>query len=269
MVCDRIHLMRDGSWLRHCSRGGVEREQWDALISLVQTHIVSDQMDIWLWSADGSGVFSVSMARVLINKGTLVIGEEETRWSKVVPIKINVFIWRMILDKLPTRLNLMLRGLDVQSNLCGICGTHIESIDHVMLHCQVASDLWRLIGRWWNLVIPVFISFKEFLSWLDNLNISSVSKKVFNVVVITAAWSIWRFRDEPIFGDTKPKKSILFDYIVSMAFYGLLVEEISLSSNDPVICWYITSLYLKHKHTIKLALKWILFLYRVLEVRIL
>ncbi|GKA19247.1 RNA-directed DNA polymerase, eukaryota, reverse transcriptase zinc-binding domain protein, partial [Tanacetum coccineum] len=190
MVCDRIHLMRDGSWLRHCPRGGVEREQWDALISLVQTHIVSDQMDRWLWSADGSGVFSVSMARVLIDKGTLVIGEEETRWSKLVPIKINVFMWRMILDKLPTRLNLMLRGLDVQSNLCGICGTHIESIDHVMLHCQVASDLWRLIGRWWNLVIPVFISFKEFLSWLNNLNISSVSKKVFNVVVITVAWSI-------------------------------------------------------------------------------
>ncbi|GKC48431.1 RNA-directed DNA polymerase, eukaryota [Tanacetum coccineum] len=57
MVCDRIHLMRDGSWLRHCPRGGVEREQWNALISLVQTHIVSDHMDRWLWSADGSGVF--------------------------------------------------------------------------------------------------------------------------------------------------------------------------------------------------------------------
>ncbi|GJW74853.1 RNA-directed DNA polymerase, eukaryota [Tanacetum coccineum] len=120
MVCDRIHLMRDGSWLRHCPRGGVEREQWDALISLVQAHIVSDQMDRWLWSANDPGVFSVSMARVLIDKGTLVIGEEETRRSKLVPIKINVFMWRMILDKLPTRLNLMLRGLDVQSNLCGI-----------------------------------------------------------------------------------------------------------------------------------------------------
>ncbi|GJR38800.1 RNA-directed DNA polymerase, eukaryota [Tanacetum coccineum] len=73
MVCDRIHLMRDGSWLRHCPRGGVERKQWDALISLVQTHIVSDQMDIWLWSADGSGVFSVSMARVLIDKRASMI----------------------------------------------------------------------------------------------------------------------------------------------------------------------------------------------------
>ncbi|GJT06022.1 hypothetical protein Tco_0840484 [Tanacetum coccineum] len=103
-----------------------EREQWDALISLVQTHIVSDQMDRWLWSADGSGVFSVSMARVLIDKGTLVIGEEETRWSKLVPIKINVFIWRMILDKLPTRLNLMLRGLDVQCNLWHLWYTHRE-----------------------------------------------------------------------------------------------------------------------------------------------
>ncbi|GJS85893.1 nucleotide-binding alpha-beta plait domain-containing protein [Tanacetum coccineum] len=121
-------------------------------------------MDRWLWSADGSDVFSVSMVRVLIDKGTLVIGEEETRWSKLVPIKINVFMWRMILDKLPTRLNLMLRGLDVQSNLCVICGTHIESIDHVMLHCQVAlehftfRDLWKEcqeFGRVIDAFIPV------------------------------------------------------------------------------------------------------------------
>ncbi|GKC23457.1 hypothetical protein Tco_1025607, partial [Tanacetum coccineum] len=31
------------------------------------------------------------------------------RWVKVIPIKINVFAWRVRLDKLPTRLNLSLK----------------------------------------------------------------------------------------------------------------------------------------------------------------
>ncbi|GKE44364.1 hypothetical protein Tco_1471648, partial [Tanacetum coccineum] len=45
----------------------------------------------------------------LIDDSILLKEEVITRWVKVMPIKINVFAWRVHLDKLPTRLNLSLK----------------------------------------------------------------------------------------------------------------------------------------------------------------
>nr|GEV09908.1 tobamovirus multiplication protein 3 [Tanacetum cinerariifolium] len=52
--------------------------------------------------------FSVKYVRQLIDDSILPMEEVATRWVKVMPIKINVFDWRVHLDKMPTRLNLPL-----------------------------------------------------------------------------------------------------------------------------------------------------------------
>ncbi|GJY33132.1 ribonuclease H-like domain-containing protein [Tanacetum coccineum] len=39
-----------------------------------------------------------------------------TRWIKTIPIKVNVFAWKLHLDRLPTRSNLLKRGIQVQSS---------------------------------------------------------------------------------------------------------------------------------------------------------
>ncbi|GJY08582.1 hypothetical protein Tco_0375636 [Tanacetum coccineum] len=41
-----------------------------------------------------------------------------TRWCTIIPRKVNIFMWRMLLDSLPHRLNLSSRGLDIDSILC-------------------------------------------------------------------------------------------------------------------------------------------------------
>ncbi|PWA46631.1 RNA-directed DNA polymerase, eukaryota [Artemisia annua] len=173
----------------------------------------------WVWSGDGTRVFTVASGRSIIDTGTLVIDNTPTRWSKDVPIKINVFIWKLLLDKLPTRDNLEEKGLDVPSSLCGVCDHVTESSSHVFLSCQVAMEIWRQFGRWWDLDIPHLSSMKDLLEWVDNLKISKIQRMGLYNVVITAAWSIWRFRNETIFGVNKPKKALIFDFIVSQAFF--------------------------------------------------
>nr|GEV13522.1 retrovirus-related Pol polyprotein from transposon TNT 1-94 [Tanacetum cinerariifolium] len=71
------------------------------------------------------GDFSVKSAREEIDKHILVVSRSQNRWSKVLPIKLNVFSWRMMLDRLPTS-------------------------------CSMSVNLARLIGRWWNIHIPIF-----------------------------------------------------------------------------------------------------------------
>ncbi|GJR69755.1 RNA-directed DNA polymerase, eukaryota [Tanacetum coccineum] len=49
-----------------------------------------------------------------------------TRWVKYVPIKINVFAWKVFLDRLPTRSNLQHRGVLVSDLLCPLCSSDQE-----------------------------------------------------------------------------------------------------------------------------------------------
>nr|GEY18060.1 RNA-directed DNA polymerase, eukaryota [Tanacetum cinerariifolium] len=66
----------------------------------------------------GSQEFSVKSSRILIDNTILSKAEVPTRWLRVVPIKVNVHALRVCLDKLPTRANLSLRGMDIPSIAC-------------------------------------------------------------------------------------------------------------------------------------------------------
>ncbi|GJY27461.1 RNA-directed DNA polymerase, eukaryota [Tanacetum coccineum] len=199
----------------------VEKDQWVALLSLLETHVSSNQRDRWIWTGDGDGIYSVKCGRKLIDKGTLCLDTYATRWLKEMSTKVNIFIWRMLLNKLPTRMNLMNRGITVQSNQCGICDTRDETVIHLMLHCDLARDVWALVGRWWTLHFPSVLTIRELMSWVDDTRLHILAKKVLHVVVGTTAWSIWNFRNRNVFQEEKPKKALLFYSIVSTSFFWL------------------------------------------------
>ena len=98
---------------------------------------------------------------------------EATRWSKNIPSKVNVFLWRVKLNKLPSRVNLDRRGIEVDSTLCPSCLEDIETVNHSFFNCGMAKDLWALLAKWWELDFPVCGNVAEWHGWLDSLHVSS------------------------------------------------------------------------------------------------
>nr|GEU49936.1 zinc finger, CCHC-type [Tanacetum cinerariifolium] len=87
---------------RRASRGGVEEEQLQLLVDKLAPVVLSNLNDRWVWTLESSGEFSVRSARSYIDDALLPTVGAPTRWVSVVPIKINVFAWRVSLDrKLP------------------------------------------------------------------------------------------------------------------------------------------------------------------------
>ena len=117
-----------------------EEEMVGELILLLGT--VSLQVtreDRWLWTLETSHAFSV---RSLYNFLTLQPPAEQpddasSIWHKDVPLKVVLFAWRLIRDRLPTKDNLLRRGvIHFDSRLCVAgCGT-IETSYHLFLHCN-------------------------------------------------------------------------------------------------------------------------------------
>ncbi|GJY85830.1 RNA-directed DNA polymerase, eukaryota, reverse transcriptase zinc-binding domain protein [Tanacetum coccineum] len=107
------------SWVwtwRRPIRDGLEMAQLQDLMGLLINNFVPhNSPDTWTCSLDTSNLYKVSSLRRLIDHQTLESQVQEVRWNKTLPIKVNIHTWRLFLDRLPTRYNLDIRGIDLDS----------------------------------------------------------------------------------------------------------------------------------------------------------
>jgi len=80
-------------------------------------------------------------------------------WHKDVPLKVVLFAWGLFRDSLPTKDNLLRRGvIDNESRECVAgCGL-VESSDHLFLHCNISGFVWHFIYRWMGISVVVPLS---------------------------------------------------------------------------------------------------------------
>nr|GFA08908.1 hypothetical protein [Tanacetum cinerariifolium] len=123
-VASKLQASNVASSFRWPPRSSIENSQFIELGQILSSISLSSVSDKWSCTLHELGDFSVKSAREKIDKHVLVVSPSQNRWSKVLPIKLNVFSWSMMLDRLPTS--------------------------------SMPIDLTRLIGRWWNNHIPIF-----------------------------------------------------------------------------------------------------------------
>ncbi|GKA29339.1 RNA-directed DNA polymerase, eukaryota [Tanacetum coccineum] len=203
---------------RRAIRGGVESSQFSQLREMLDTVILSNMEDRWRWDLNGSGLFRVCDVRNYLDDFFLPKDDRGTRWVKCIPIKINVFAWRVSLDRLPTRVNLIRRDVQVPSPVCPICNSDDEDISHLLFRCSMAADIHRLICRWWDLSWAHIGSYAEWLSWFKDIRLGSKVKSFLEGVFYVSWWYIWTFRNKLLFAAIKPRKDVIFDDIISSSF---------------------------------------------------
>ncbi|GKA55171.1 RNA-directed DNA polymerase, eukaryota [Tanacetum coccineum] len=104
----------------------------------------------------------------------------QTRWIKYIPIKVNIFAWRARQDCLPTRVNLIRRGITIESSLCPVCSVCEEDVCHIFFRCDLAQLVLRRICRWWGLDPHDWSSFQEWQSWILSIQFSSKFESIGN-----------------------------------------------------------------------------------------
>ncbi|GJS17970.1 RNA-directed DNA polymerase, eukaryota, reverse transcriptase zinc-binding domain protein [Tanacetum coccineum] len=140
-VADKLNHPSLVHSFRRLPRGGAEEDQLAMLCSCLDNVILSNMDDRWCWNLNASGSFSVESTRSYIDDLMLPNLNVPARWVKVVPIKVNIHAWKVCLDKLPTRLNLSIRGIDIPSILCPICNSYVESSSRIFFSCSLARKL--------------------------------------------------------------------------------------------------------------------------------
>nr|GEZ06280.1 RNA-directed DNA polymerase, eukaryota, reverse transcriptase zinc-binding domain protein [Tanacetum cinerariifolium] len=91
---------------RRVPSGGLEQFQSQELLDNIEGVSLCESRNRWLWSLEGSGVFTVASVRRYIDERFLPEVSSKTRWINKVPIKVNIHAWKVKLDCLPTKINI-------------------------------------------------------------------------------------------------------------------------------------------------------------------
>ena len=94
----------------------------------------------------------------------------------------------------------------------------VETVNHILFTCDLAKDMWSLLAKWWELDVPFCTNILEWLSWIDSIPIDNKARTFLNGVGGTLMWSLWSFRNRLVFSNNPPKKSLLWDSIVSFSY---------------------------------------------------
>ena len=105
-----------------------------------------DLSDRWLWDSDSDAGYTVRSAYQQLTTHAEAEPPEVTTgdliWHKKVPLKVSIFAWRLLRDRLPTKNNLLRRGVvDAEAVMCVTgCGLE-ESVPHLFIHCPTFGTL--------------------------------------------------------------------------------------------------------------------------------
>ncbi|MCI11441.1 70 kDa peptidyl-prolyl isomerase [Trifolium medium] len=96
---------------------------------------------------DVGGVSRCLLALDLI--GSSYFAAEDLIWHKQVPLKVSIFAWKLLRDRLPTKANLVTRGIiSPEAHFCvSGCGG-IESAQHLFFTCGTFGSLWSSVRLW-------------------------------------------------------------------------------------------------------------------------
>ncbi|XP_071727663.1 uncharacterized protein [Rutidosis leptorrhynchoides] len=120
--------------------------------------LTEGKKDCWSWNLNSKGIYTVKDCSVLVEKVILprAVNSIESLRNGLVPKKVEVFIWRARLGRIPVRFELDKRGIDLNSVRCPICDGDIETVDHILFSCQVAKDIWAKVLKWWGYNSAIF-----------------------------------------------------------------------------------------------------------------
>ncbi|XP_058783462.1 uncharacterized protein LOC131658147 [Vicia villosa] len=109
-----------------------------------------DTKDSWRWH---KSVYTTKDAYSLIMEGLVThVGDDKELvavWSKLIPPKVSVLAWRVWQNRIPTRDNLVKRGILVDSqNSCPFGSGEEESVAHIFFECSLAWNAWSEVLRW-------------------------------------------------------------------------------------------------------------------------
>ena len=173
------------------SFGPDEANRWGNLLALLPSDL-SDAPDSVTWALSAAGNFSVGSVYRVLFRGP-VLAWTSHLWKAPMPLKIKIFTWQLLRDRLPSGVEVAKR-LGPSDGACPLCAVP-ESRTHILFSCPAARFLWNVVaealGPEWQAQ-----DLGEFLEVQANRTVRR--RRLFWLVFAAMTWALWTIRNKMV-----------------------------------------------------------------------
>lgn len=186
-------------WLR-----GLEDDCANQLSSLLKILAsfspIRGQKDKWVWIKEGNGIYSVCSAYETL-AFDLYLEEDysfKSLWKALAPSNAIAVGWKVLLNRIQTKDNLIQRNIQIADLSCPLCGVVNEGSCHLLFSCSVTWQVWGLVYHW--------LGFSAAMPWLSKDHLlhfidlgSAKTRSGLLVIWLSVVWHIWVGRNAKVF----------------------------------------------------------------------
>ncbi|RVW38494.1 hypothetical protein CK203_085266 [Vitis vinifera] len=110
----------------------------EELLQILRSQRITLEEDLALWKGGKNGKFDVKDAYGLLTSHSTPLFPKKGIWVENVPSKLAFFAWEATWGRVLTIYRLQKRGWQIP-NRCYLCGSDEENVNHLLIHCTVAS----------------------------------------------------------------------------------------------------------------------------------
>ncbi|XP_076910900.1 uncharacterized protein LOC143568697 [Bidens hawaiensis] len=185
---------------------------------MVSGTTLDSSRDLWEWNKGRLQQLTVQETKSWIKSFNSDAVGHTFRWSSWLPAKCNIFMWRTLLDRIPTKVALRRRNILVGDCKCVLCGEVEETAEHVFTVCRFADGVWNGIARWCH-IPPIFLfSINDIQTIVDQSGSSNRKKELLHGILVLTCWRIWKARNEKVFTKNNTKITEIISDVKSMGF---------------------------------------------------
>lgn len=177
---------------------------------------LSGREDCNFWTLSGNGQYSVKsgyreLRNLELAQGGKDVCSGETSmksstnktwkktWKLKVKEKIKHFLWKCINGTLPVRTQIFSRT-KAGDPVCKGCGDQVESVEHLLFHCNRAKEVWKLVPLQWDGAADLTGNFKNW--WWTIMEATSRNGGGDHIALMAnILWQLWKARNDWEFND--------------------------------------------------------------------
>ena len=157
---------------------------------LYSSPIHSGRMDTICWNLGSREAFEVrSFYSALIQPSSSYFPWRSV-WKAKVHSRVAFFLWTAALGKILTTDNLRKRRVTIL-DWCCMCKADGESVNHLLLHCPVARDLWNIIFSLFGISWVMPRGVVDLISCWNGCKGRQEAGKIWKVIPHCIMWCLW------------------------------------------------------------------------------
>ncbi len=187
-------------------------------------------LDSMWWLPSTKGIFEVRSYYYVLVQSTSSYFPRQSVWNSKVPSWVAFFIWTTAWGRILTTDNLRRRGIIIL-DWCCMCRSDGESVNHLLLHCSVAQELWNMILNMFGVSWVMPRDVVDLLAcWAGKVG-KDEAGMIWKAIPHYLMWCLWGERNARSFTGTSRSMPALKLYFLQSLFYWLKASRLVFSDS--------------------------------------